>query len=72
MNFKTIHPYKSIALAVKSILIFEETDLHQKTILPFFADGYPGLIFQDGSVLYRASVSVLTINNALPAQSPGG
>jgi AraC-like DNA-binding protein len=47
MNFKTIHPHKSIALAVKSILIFEETDLQQKNVLPFFADGYPGLIFQE-------------------------
>ncbi len=47
MNFKTIHPDKSISLFVKNILIFEETENSQKTVLPFFADGYPGLIFQD-------------------------
>ena len=46
MNFKTIHPDKSISLFVKNILVFEEPGKYQKTILPFFADGYPGLIFQ--------------------------
>ena len=46
MNFETINPDKSIALFVKSILIFEESEKDVKTILPFFADGYPGLIFQ--------------------------
>jgi AraC-like DNA-binding protein len=47
MNFKTINPDKSIALFVKNILVFEEPETNQKTILPFFADGYPGLMFQD-------------------------
>ena len=47
MNFKTINPDKSISLFVKSILVFEELQTAQKTILPFFADGYPGLMFQD-------------------------
>lgn len=47
MNFKTINPDKLISLFVKSILIFEEKDKKQKTILPFFADGFPGLIFQE-------------------------
>ncbi len=47
MNFETINPDKSIALFVKSILIFEESEKDVKTILPFFADGYPGLIFQE-------------------------
>ncbi len=47
MNFKTVNPDKSISLFVKNILIFEETQTTQKTILPFFADGYPGLMFQD-------------------------
>ena len=49
MNFKTIIPNKSISLFVKNILVFEEPDKSQKTILPFFADGYPGLIFQETS-----------------------
>ena len=47
MEFQTIIPDKSISLFVKSILVFEEHDKKQKTILPFFADGYPGLIFQE-------------------------
>jgi len=47
MNFKTINPEKTISLFVKNILVFEETKTDQKTILPFFADGYPGLMFQE-------------------------
>lgn len=47
MDFKTINPDKSISLFVKNILVFEETQTDQKTVLPFFADGYPGLMFQD-------------------------
>lgn len=46
MTFRTISPNKTTALFVKNILIFEGSDSSQKTILPFFADGYPGLIFQ--------------------------
>jgi len=49
MEFQTIIPDKSVSLFVKSILVFEEQDKKQKTILPFFADGYPGLIFQETS-----------------------
>ncbi len=47
MNFKTVNPDKSISLFVKNIMIFEESEPNQKTVLPFFADGYPGLMFQD-------------------------
>lgn len=47
MNFQNIVPDKSISLFVKSVLIFEENDPKQKTNLPFFADGYPGLMFQE-------------------------
>jgi AraC-like DNA-binding protein len=47
MNFKTINPDKSISLFVKNILVYEETQTDQKTVLPFFADGYPGLMFQE-------------------------
>lgn len=47
MNFKTINPDKSISLFVKNILVFEENLTDHKTVLPFFADGYPGLMFQD-------------------------
>lgn len=46
MNFQTNTPDKSIALFVKNIWVFESADKHLKTNLPFFADGYPGLMFQ--------------------------
>jgi AraC-like DNA-binding protein len=46
MNFKTLNPDKSISLFVKNILVFDEEN-NQKKVLPFFADGYPGLMFQD-------------------------
>ncbi len=47
MNFQNIVPDKSVSLFVKGILTFEENDPEQKTNLPFFADGYPGLMFQE-------------------------
>jgi AraC-like DNA-binding protein len=47
MEFNAIIPDESISLFVKSILVFEAPDEEQKTVLPFFADGYPGLIFQE-------------------------
>ena len=45
MNFQNIIPDKTVSLFVKSIMVFEEAGNEQKTVLPFFADGYPGLIF---------------------------
>lgn len=47
MIFENIIPDKSVSLFVKNILLFEEYENTSKTILPFFADGYPGLIFQE-------------------------
>ncbi|MES2513750.1 MAG: AraC family transcriptional regulator [Bacteroidota bacterium] len=47
MNFKTLAPDKSVSLFVKNILVFERTDPELKTVLPFYADGYPGLLFQE-------------------------
>ena len=47
MNFKTVDPDYLISLFVKNILVFEESKIDQKTVLPFFADGYPGLMFQE-------------------------
>lgn len=47
MHFETIDPDKSISLLVKSIMTFEEDQDDLKTVLPFFADGYPGLMFQE-------------------------
>lgn len=46
MNFRTFSPDESIALFVKTIQVFENTGASLKTSLPFFADGYPGLLFQ--------------------------
>jgi len=46
MNFQNIQPDKNISLFVKSIWVFESADKDLKTSLPFFADGYPGLMFQ--------------------------
>lgn len=46
MNFQTINPDKSISLFVKNIWLFEKSGHTLKTSLPFFADGYPGLMFQ--------------------------
>lgn len=47
MKSKTLEPDKSISLFVKKVFVFEETEKNQKTRLPFFADGYPGLMFQE-------------------------
>ena len=46
MNFQTIKPDRSISLFVKNIWVFESDDKTTTTKLPFFADGYPGLMFQ--------------------------
>lgn len=62
MDFKSILPAKSISLFVKNILVFEESDNRQKTVLPFFADGYPGLMFQQT----RNGLLVNPHNKAMP------
>lgn len=46
MRFETLPPDKTMSLIVKNILVFEEDADTQKTVLPFFADGYPGIMFQ--------------------------
>lgn len=44
MDYNIIAPEPPLSLFVRNIMIFEgEAD--KKTVLPFFADGYPGLIF---------------------------
>ncbi|KIC90951.1 AraC family transcriptional regulator [Flavihumibacter sp. ZG627] len=47
MDFQSIIPDKRISLFVKNIWVFESGDDSLKTSLPFFADGYPGLMFQN-------------------------
>ena len=44
MDYKEIQPLDDIALFVKSIMLFEGS-ANTKTVLPFFADGYPGLVY---------------------------
>ena len=46
MKFQNLSPDKSISLFVKNIWVFESAEADLKTNLPFFADGYPGLMFQ--------------------------
>lgn len=45
MNFRSIIPDQSIALFVRNIWVYEG-DGKTHTSLPFFADGYTGLMFQ--------------------------
>jgi AraC-like DNA-binding protein len=45
MESAVITPGTKINLFVKNILVFEEQAKPDQTILPFFADGYPGLMF---------------------------
>ncbi len=46
MNVKTIVPDNSISLFVKNILTIENNDQNGSNTLPFYADGYPGIMFQ--------------------------
>ncbi len=46
MKSQIIQPDKEISLLVKSILVLDNNDKKASTSLPFFADGYPGLMFQ--------------------------
>ncbi len=49
--FHTVIPDQSISLFVKKILIFEESGSNSKTVLPFFADGFPGILFHESDGL---------------------
>ncbi|MDM1294457.1 AraC family transcriptional regulator [Sphingobacterium sp. N143] len=48
METQHIVPPKSIALFVRAILVFESHEEHTVR-LPFFADGYPGLMYQQAN-----------------------
>ncbi|UIR57416.1 AraC family transcriptional regulator [Sphingobacterium sp. SRCM116780] len=64
MNFQDIIPDQTIALFVKNIWVFEGGDENAKTRLPFFADGYPGLLFQqaeNGLIIYPHNKEMPTI-----------
>lgn len=45
MNAAKIISKYNLDLFVKDIFIFENKDSNKKTLLPFFADGYPGIIY---------------------------
>jgi len=62
MDFKSITPPKSIAPFVKNIMIFQEKELNEHTSLPFFADGFPGLVYQNSS----NGIKVFPHNKLLP------
>lgn len=47
MESTTLPPGEEVSLFVKNILLFEEKANPTDTILPFFADGYPGLVYQE-------------------------
>ncbi len=48
MISKVIDPDSSVSLFVRNILIFQEHAVgDQMTVLPFYADGYPGLMFHN-------------------------
>ena len=61
MIFKNIIPNKSIDLFVKNIWVFEQ-DKNIHTSLPFFADGYPGIIFQQS----EKGLTVSPFNKKMP------
>jgi AraC-like DNA-binding protein len=44
MRYTELPPGPEIALFVKSILIYE-SDADEKAVLPFYADGYPGMMY---------------------------
>ena len=45
MITRTVEPDKKIAFIVKNILVFE-AETNNETVLSFFADGYPGMMYQ--------------------------
>ena len=62
MNFQSIIPDKSISLFVKNIWVFEN-DTSSHTSLPFFADGYPGLMYQNA----ENGLTVIPHNMKMPS-----
>ncbi|MEO6313765.1 MAG: AraC family transcriptional regulator [Chitinophagaceae bacterium] len=62
MEIKKIIPEIDIGLFVKNILVFEEKNKSETTILPFYADGYPGIMFQETS----GGLSVRPHNKKMP------
>lgn len=47
MKSENIAPSQDLVSYVKNIVVFKHEQNDTKTILPFFADGYPGIMFQN-------------------------
>lgn len=47
MKFQNIEYDKALSPFVKSIMLFESNETNTKTNLPFFADGFPGLMYHE-------------------------
>jgi AraC-like DNA-binding protein len=47
MKFQHIEYNKALSPFIKSIMVFECDEANTKTKLPFFADGFPGLIYHE-------------------------
>lgn len=47
MLYRSIVPDNSVSLFVRNIQIFEDSENNQTSTLPFYADGFPGLMFHD-------------------------
>lgn len=62
MKFSNIPVTPPLSLFVKNIWVFEGKNSLQKTSLPFFADGYPGLMFQQS----RNGLKVIPHNREMP------
>ena len=62
MIVQHILPPQAIALLVKEILVFEESEVQKMTVLPFYADGYPGIMFQQTA----AGLYVMPQEKAMP------
>lgn len=49
MKPENITPSQDLVSYVKNIMVFKHEQNDTKTILPFYADGYPGIMFQNAS-----------------------
>lgn len=63
MQSMHIIPHESIALFVKNIMLFEDEAATAATALSFYADGYPGIMFQQT----ENGLYVLPHNKKMPA-----
>jgi AraC-like DNA-binding protein len=61
MKFQTVTPDKSVSLFVKNIWVFENDTDTITTSLPFFADGFPGLMVQqsEGGLIVNPHAKIM-------------